>query len=224
MGKSFTIAKEIEMPFHSSRYEQMTALTDMLLGVLSIYVIMELRQFSGFKPGIWIAAFVLLAIASFLGMVAHGFEMSKSLNWWLWQPLNLSLGLALGLFMAGALYDLFGESVTRTALPFLIGAGVVFYGITVAIPGTFLTFIAYEAIAMLFALGAYIWLTVTGTLPGAGWMIAGVLVTIVAAVVQATGTAGKSIFWYFDNNGVFHLIQLPGIWLLLMGLKASLKL
>ena len=34
--------------------------------------------------------------------------------------------------------------------------------------------------------------------------------------------ANKSIFWYFDNNGVFHLIQMVGVLLLLRGLKIGL--
>jgi hypothetical protein len=49
-------------------------------------------------------------------------------------------------------------------------------------------------------------------------MVAGIFITILAAVIQATGKAGKAIFWYFDNNGVFHLIQMFGIVLLLAGL------
>ncbi len=85
-----------------------------------------------------------------------------------------------------------------------------------------MTFIAYETVAMLFSLGVYVFICFQGTLPGAGWMLTGVFVTIFAAVVQALGKTGKSIVWYFDNNGVFHLIQMIGIVLLLAGLKMSL--
>jgi hypothetical protein len=85
-----------------------------------------------------------------------------------------------------------------------------------------MTFIAYEAVAMLFSLGVYVFIFFQGTLPGAGFMLAGVFVTILAAVVQALGKTGKSIIWYFDNNGVFHLIQMIGIVLLLVGLKMPL--
>jgi len=85
-----------------------------------------------------------------------------------------------------------------------------------------MTFIAYEAAAMLFSLGVYIFLVFKGTLPAAGWMLAGVLVTIIAAVVQAIGKPGKSMLWYFDNNGMFHWIQMLGMVLLFLGLKASL--
>jgi hypothetical protein len=135
------------------------------------------------------------------------------------MPINLSLGLALGLFVVGALFDLKGEAIARTALPAMLAIGFGFFIITIWKPGNFMTFIAYEAVAMLFALGVYVYLLFTSSLAGAGWMVAGVLVTIIAAVVQATGKAGRGIFWYFDNNGVFHLIQMLGMVLLFIGLR-----
>jgi hypothetical protein len=133
------------------------------------------------------------------------------------MPINLSLGLALGLFVVAALFDLSGESLAQKSLPLMLVVGFGFFLITVWKPGTFMTFIAYEAVTMLFALGAYVWLFSTSASVGLGWMATGVSVTIVAAVVQATGKAGRGIIWYFDNNGIFHLIQMIGLVLLLLG-------
>jgi hypothetical protein len=121
------------------------------------------------------------------------------------------------LFVVAALSDLSGESLARKSLPLMLIVGFGFFLVTIWKPGTFMTFIAYEAVAMLFALGAYAYLFFTSELAGVGWMVAGVLVTILAAIIQATGKAGKGIFWYFDNNGIFHLIQIIGLGLLLMG-------
>ena len=210
------------MQFHSSPFERMTALTDVFLGILSAFVSIQVSHFTGFRSDVWSWAFGLLAFSSFLAAAAHGFEMTKKTNERMWMPLNLSLGTVLGLFVIGALFDLSGEVVARSVLPFMLAAGFGFFLVTVIFPGNFMTFIAYEAVAMLFSLGGYIVLTFKGTLPGAGWMLAGVFVTILAAVVQAIGKAGKSIFWHFDNNGVFHLIQMLGIILLLAGLKMSM--
>jgi hypothetical protein len=207
---------------HSSSFERATALTDIFLGVLAVYFTVQLAQFTGFKSDVWTWAFGLLAFSSILGSFAHGIAMSQKTNNRIWMPLNLSLGIALGLFVVGALFDLSGEVIARNALPFMLAVGFIFFLITIFIPGTFLTFIVYEVVAMLFSLGVYIFLVFKGTLPGAGWMVAGVLVTIVAAIVQAIGKPGKSITWYFDNNGVFHLIQMIGVVLLAVGLKVSL--
>lgn len=210
------------MKIHPSPYEQVTSLTDVVMGLLAGWCAVSIAAVDSFKADVWACAFALLAFSSLLGAAAHGFVMSEKTNLRVWMPINLSLGLALGMFVVGALNDLSGESVARTAVPLMIMLGFGFFLVTVWKPGTFMTFIAYEAIAMLFALGTYGYLFFTSSLSSAGWMLAGVIVTIFAAVIQATGKPGKSIFWYFDNNGVFHLIQMIGIVLLLVGLMMSL--
>jgi hypothetical protein len=189
------------------------------MGALAGFIALQLFQHSSFRFSIWAWTFSLLAFSSLLGAIAHGYEMSLKTNDRLWMPINLSLGLALGLFVVGALFDLSGEIVARMALPVMLVIGFGFFLVTIRKPGTFLTFIAYEAIAMFFALGVYIYLLFASAFMGAGWMVVGILVTIVAAVVQATGKAGKGIFWYFDNNGVFHLIQMVGMVFLYFGLN-----
>ncbi len=210
------------MRIHASRFEQATALTDVLLGGLCVYIIFQLAGFAGYKADIWVWAFGCLAFSSFAAAITHGFEMTRKTNELLWMPVNLSLGLTMGLFVVGALFDLSGEAFARSALPFMLAIGFLFFLVTVWRPGSFLTFIIYEAAAMLFALGAYSYLFFTGSVSGAVWMAAGVFVTIIAAVVQVLGKAGRSIFWYFDNNSIFHFIQMLGIVLMLVGLKSSL--
>ncbi|MBI3169492.1 MAG: hypothetical protein HYZ22_13495 [Chloroflexi bacterium] len=204
---------------HPSPYERTTAWTDVLMGVLAGYIAFQLSQGSGFKFSVWMWIFGLLAVSSFLSAIAHGYDMPRKTNDRLWMPINLSLGLMLGLFVVGGLFDLSSEAVAHTALPIMLGIGFGFFLVTVWKPGTFMTFIAYEAVVMLFTLGVYVYLFFISSLAGAGWMVLGIFVTILAAVVQATGRAGRGIFWYFDNNGVFHVIQMVGMVLLWMGLK-----
>jgi len=205
------------MLIHHSPFERVTALTDIFMGLLAVFAVFYLSRFSGFRFELWSWVFGLLAFSSFLGAAAHGFEMSQKTNDRIWMPINLSLGLALGLFVVAALFDLSGEALARKSLPLMLVIGFGFFLVTVWKSGTFLTFIAYEALAMLFAFGAYAWLFFTSELAGTGWMVAGVFVTILAAVIQATGKAGKGIVWHFDNNGIFHLIQMIGLFLLLVG-------
>lgn len=206
------------MLIHHSPFERVTAITDVFMGLLAAFAALNISQLTGFRSDLWAWTFGLLAVSSFLGAVAHGFQMSQRTNDRLWMPINLSLGLTLGLFVVASLFDLGGEQLARVALPIMLAVGVGFFLFTLWKPGTFMTFLAYEALAMIFALGAYGYLFFNDSLAGAGWLAVGILVTILAALVQATGKAGKGIVWYFDNNGVFHVVQMLGLGLLWLGL------
>jgi hypothetical protein len=202
--------------------EQTTALTDLLMGLLVIVLFLFINRMRSStntpKIFIWLCVFGFLGFASLVGTVAHGFAMSHELNFWLWQPINLALGMVIAMFVVGTTFDIWGESIYRRILLPMVGVAVIFYAITVIIPGTFLTFVAYEAVAMLFALGGYIFLALIGKLKGAWWMVAGILITMIAAVIQAVGKDGIFIFWGLDHNGVFHLIQMFGVLGLTIGL------
>ncbi|HRK88732.1 MAG TPA: hypothetical protein PK152_06335 [Anaerolineales bacterium] len=208
------------MLIHHSPFERVTAITDVFMGLLAAFAALNISQLAGFRSDLWAWTFGLLAVSSFLGAVAHGFQMSQRTNDRLWMPINLSLGLTLGLFVVASLFDLGGEQLARVALPIMLAVGVGFFLFTLWKPGTFMTFLAYEALAMIFALGAYGYVFFNDSLAGAGWLAVGIFVTILAALVQATGKAGKGIVWYFDNNGVFHVVQMLGLVLLWLGLVA----
>lgn len=207
------------MKIHPSPYERVTSLTDVAMGLLAAYISLDLFAMGGFKSVVWAWAFGLLSLSSLLGAAAHGFVMDEKTYTRLWMPINLSLGLALGMFVVGAFNDLAGGTLARFMTPIMIVLGFGFFLVTLWKPGTFMTFIAYEAVAMLFALSAYGYLFFVRSFPASGWMLGGVIVTVIAAVVQATGKAGKGIVWYFDNNGAFHIIQMIGMVLLWVGLK-----
>lgn len=203
--------------------EQTTAVTDLILAIISVVAAFRIyklgKQSHPEKTRIWFSVFILLTIAAFFGFMAHGFKMPERTNYLLWQPLNLALGLSVSMFAAGALHDLLNDRMHRLTIPLLLALGVIFYFITVFIPGSFLIFIIYEAVVMLFALGVYVILAMRKSIPGAHWMVAGILITIIAAVVQATGSAHLTLIWEFDFNGLFHLIQMVGIFVIFAGLK-----
>lgn len=206
--------------------EQTTAFTDLILGLVVVGVFISIFRLpgntSGTKTRIWLSMFAFLGVASFVGTFAHGFAMSHQLNFYLWQPINLTLGLVIAMFVAATIFDIWGPAAYRKTQLVLIGVAIIFYGTTLLIPGTFLTFIVYEAGAMLFALAGYFYLAVKNKMAGAWWFVAGILITIIAAVIQAVGKNGVVIFLGLDHNGVFHLIQLFGVLALLNGFKRSI--
>ena len=208
--------------------EQTTAATDVLMAILAFIITLKVYQ-SGKgidlkKTRIWMWVFGLLTFASALGAIAHGFQMSKLTKLVVWQPLNLSLVLTICLFAAGVIYDFKKFTLPKTLIPVILVCAIIFFAITVIFPNVLLAvFIKVEAIAMLFALVAYTILASRKTIKGAGLMAAGILVTIMAAVIQAIETIKVIFIWEFDHNGIFHIVQMIGLIILLKGLQVEFR-
>jgi hypothetical protein len=210
------------MQFIDNPIEQTTALTDLLLAIISaagvIWVFHTGYKVDSKKTFIWIGAFILLTLATLLGSVAHGIKMSSETNQIIWYPLNLFLGLSVALFVAGVVYDLQGFKIQKSVFLIILLASFLFFGITVIYPGLFNVFIIYEAIAMLFSLLAYWYLLIKRKFRGSAYMVLGILISIMASIIQSVESIVVNFIWIFDNNGLFHFFQIPGLFLLFYGL------
>jgi len=165
----------------------------------------------------------LIGLAAALGAVAHGLVLSQTFHHRIWLVLNMALSLAVSLFVVGVVYDLWGFEISLTTLPILLTTGLGFYLTTLIYPDIFFLFIVYEVVALVFALCAYIFLTIQKDQPGAWLMAAGILVSIIAAGIQANKSVVLTFIWRFDHNGIYHLLQVVGLMLLLMGLQWSVQ-
>jgi hypothetical protein len=202
--------------------EQTTAFTDLILSILSVSLAFYLSRSGGkagtlFRNRIWTMILLFLGLSAGLGAVAHGFEMSDSLNRWVWQPLNLGLGMTIAFFVIAVINDLSGKQRAKKMIPIMVTISLLFFLVTVFIPGSFLVFIIYEALAMLGALIAYFLLTIRKKLPGSGLITMGILLTIIAAGVQASEAVNFTLIWEFDHNGSFHMIQMIALPFLVLG-------
>jgi hypothetical protein len=207
--------------------EQTTAATDIILALVAGASVLflrgpELNNSQLWKVNIWSGAFGLIGLAAVLGAVAHGLVLSQSLHHRIWRVLNLALALAISLFVVAVVYDLWGSPASLTALPVMLIAGATFYLVTLLYPGIFFLFIVYEALSLVFALSVYVFLAIRGELPGAGWMAVGILLSILAAGIQANKSVRVAVIWEFDHNGIYHLVQTVGLFFLAAGLKLSL--
>lgn len=215
------------MQFVKIPTEQTTAITDILLamvaGILIILIWKKCRQIDPKKTLIWVVAFGFLAVAATLGAIAHGFEMSMELNTLIWYPINLFLGFTVAFFTAGVIYDINRYGIAGYVIVILILSSLLFFVVTIIIPNSFLIFILYEAVAMFFALFSYMVLAVRRKLKGAWLMSSGILLSILASAIQATGSFHFIMFWEFNHNGIFHLIQIPGLYFLYAGIKYNIN-
>jgi hypothetical protein len=54
-------------------------------------------------------------------------------------------------------------------------------------------------------------------------MVAGILVTIAAAVIQPVKAINITLIWKLDHNGISHIVQMIGLIILLKGLQAEFR-
>jgi hypothetical protein len=213
------------MLFTTIPTEQTTAVTDLVLAGVALACLIALRRVrhvARWKVDVWSWVVGLVAIAALLGTVAHGFQLDERLQDLIWQPIFLALGLAVGLFVVAAVVDWRGGSAARSVLPLMLIVGVAFFALTRFVRGTFLVFVLYEAVAMLFALGVYGALTARRQLSGAAWVSAGIVLNMIGAAIQATESVTISVGVPFDHNGVFHLVQMVAVVVLTVGIRRGI--
>ena len=204
--------------------ELTTAATDAAMGLLALVLLIDLRRLrvrSPWQRGIWTQVFGLLCAGSVLGAVAHGVDLSPEVRGYLWWPLYLSLGLAVALFVVGAVGDWRSESAGQRLYPWALAAGTLFFAASQWLGGAFLIFVVYEGVAMVLALALYVAVALRGE-RWAWWASWGIALTLAAAAVQASPLR-LTIGVPFDHNGLFHLVQMVATVLIARGVRAGLQ-
>jgi hypothetical protein len=202
--------------------EQTTAVTNIILALVAFGGILLLQSAVAttgalWRIYIWSTAIGFIGLAAALGALAHGLLLPPTLHNRIWLVLNMALAIAVSLFVAGVINDLWGHGASKMSLPVLLIAGLGFYVVTLIFPGIFFLLIVYEGLALLCALGVYVFLAVTGV-QGASLMAAGVLFSILAAGLQVGKSNEFTLIWKFDHNGIYHLVQTVGLLFLIAGL------
>jgi hypothetical protein len=212
------------MTLTSSPTELTTGATDAILAIECLFILIFLWRTptnDRWKRGLWCWVFGLLAFVSVLGALTHGLAMSESLRVMLWRPLYLSLGLIVGLFLVGAVYDWRGLAAARRLVPWSVGLGIIFFMVTEIFSDAFIIFVLYEAVAMTVSLMIYSYLAVSNRLKGANIVATAVFLNLLAAGVQASNLSFTLVV-PFDHNGVFHLIQMVALAALGLGLHMGI--
>ncbi len=205
--------------------EQTTAVTDLILAAQTMICLLLVRRTAenpGFSLSLWSWVFGLLFFASLLGTIVHGFELSPETMRTLWRPIYFALGLLVALVALAAISHVWQENIGRRLLPAGIGIAFTFFAVTQILNVSFLLFVAYEAIMMMFALVLYVrclWCPVRQR--GSGFLAAGVFLTLIAAAVDTQSTWRLQFVWAFDNHGIFHLIQMLGLLIISIGVIRS---
>jgi hypothetical protein len=199
--------------------EPMTMITDYAMGALAFVLAMRLlvdanagRQLSG---RLWAAAFVMTAIAAFLGGTYHGFIqfMPGAAGRAMWKATLMATGVGSACLLAAAVTAATAGALHR-ALVAVIVVKLVVYAWTIASNDRFTLVIADYGTALVAIVLAAWALGPSGLTPAAWWVTSGVAVAVVAGIIQWAHLAPHA---RFNHNDLFHLVQMISLYLLYRG-------
>jgi uncharacterized protein DUF6962 len=182
--------------------EPTTLLTDYALGAVSVALGVKLIRHSK----LWALAFLALAAAAFLGGTWHGLWQSELL----WKATTLSVGVASFGMVAGSAF-LTTTGAMRHLLVIFAALKCLAYTVWMLGHDDFIWVVADTGIAL--ALVGLMHLERFN-----GWMLAGVAVSLLAGLVQASGVA---LHPRFNHNDFYHVIQIAAMFLFYRGLKKA---
>lgn len=180
--------------------EPVTVLTDYALAGVSGLLGFRLIRYSKF----WSLAFLALALAALLGGTWHGFWRSDLL----WKATTLSVGVAsFGMVVGSALVTTRGAVLRFIVV--LAGLKLLAYSIWMLRHDDFIWVVADTASALLIVGLLHLWRF-------NGWMLAGVAVSVLAGLAQASGLR---LHEHFNHNDLYHVIQIAAMFAFYRGLK-----
>ena len=184
--------------------EPMTLATDYLLGAVTAWLAWKLRGSAERSRRWWMWAFAALSLAAFLGGTWHGFLQSDLL----WKATVLAVGLAsFAMVAAAAFAALRGRA--RDALLWAASLKLIVYWWWMLGRDEFIFVVIDTAIAFALVAALHLW-------RWNAWIVAGVAVSVAAALVQASGLA---LHAHFNHNDLYHVIQIAAMALFYRGAR-----
>jgi hypothetical protein len=186
--------------------EPMTMATDYALAAITAWLAVVLfRNTQSQKSRMfWAIAFAALAVGAFLGGTWHGLLRSDAL----WNATLVVVGVASCAMLAGSLFASLTGAV-RNILLWLAGGKLLLYLNSLLERSDFMVVIIDTGIAFAAVAALHLWRF-------NGWMLAGVAVSVAAALVQASGFAPHR---HFNHNDLYHVIQIAAMVLLYRGAR-----
>jgi hypothetical protein len=180
--------------------EPVTVLTDYALGAVSAWLGLRLARVSRY----WALAFLALALAAFLGGTWHGLFRNDAL----WKATLLAVGVASFGMVAGSA-RLASAGGLRKALTLFAALKLLVYSGWMLFHDEFIWVIADTGAALAIVGALHLWRF-------NGWMLAGVAVSVAAALAQASGLA---LHRHFNHNDLYHVIQIAAMLLFYRGVS-----
>ena len=180
--------------------EPATVITDYILGAVAAWSSVLLFRSPNHSQRFWALAFAALALGAFLGGTWHGFFRDPLL----WKATLLSVGVASFGMVAGS-----GLSAGMKLLAMLAALKLAAYTGWMLFHDQFIYVVIDTGVALLVVAAIHLrrW---------NGAMLAGVALSVVAGLVQASGFR---LHEHFNHNDLYHVIQTVAVIFLYRGAR-----
>ena len=197
----------------------MTMITDYLLGVWTLYLAFKLTR-EGIRLEqrsvlIWGASFAATGIAALIGGTSHGFalyfgDVTKTV---IWASTLYAIGFT-SFFLLSAVIIATIKNPIRKWLIAAVGVKFILFAVWIVSPSEF-KYVIYDYVpAMIGVLTVQVYGKYSRGDKSAVWIISGILVSIGGAAVQQSGF---TLHEHFNNNDLYHVIQMGAMYLLYKG-------
>jgi hypothetical protein len=194
-------------------YEPMTLATDYALAALAFFFAARLRK-KNVAPrqqsvALWSLAFAATGVAAVVGGSYHGFgpAMPESIADMLWRAALVCTGMT-SMFMLCAAVRGSCTPPLSTWLLTLVKFKFLAFAFWIAFHDEY-RFVLYDTVsAMVLAIAFQALEYFRAKNPSIGWLAGALLVSVVAALVQASSAR----FGPFNHNDVYHVIQMGALW------------
>jgi hypothetical protein len=203
-----------ELPRWGGVTEPMTVATNAILAVLAFLFAARMAHRSaaeGSSAVGWLAvAMSSTGIAALIGALAHGTAPTRAaaLREQFWRGALYTTGI-IGAASVASVAFFAARGSARSALLVLAAVKLVVFVYRVTRRPEFRIAAADYGIALAILLAGAVYEMIAGGAPGMTWLIAGVLVSLVAGVVQARKLA---LHRQFNHNDLYHVIQMVALY------------
>ncbi len=198
--------------------ERVSAATDLGVALLCAFFALAI----GLSPApedprrsLWVVLFVAAGVAALAGSAYHGLALSPPAKRRLWRAVSFGLAFSAAAF-AAILRGETGGSLSAAGVAGLFAAALLWSLVAANRPWGLAAQILLQA--ALLAAGGAIWSGLVASRANP-WLAAGCAVSLIAGVVQATRRVRLRLFWEFDHNGLYHLLQAAGLALFAAGVQ-----
>jgi hypothetical protein len=192
--------------------EPSTMITNYALGAVALVASYALGRVGHRDRSVhyWIGALFFTGVAALAGGTSHGFKlmMGPAAHGVLWKGTLAAIGAATFCFAASTAYAAFSRVLRRVVVSLVAAQLLVFLWVISRSPDFRYAVYDYAPI-MLAVLAIHVVLKLRRGTPASAWIIAGIIVSFAAALIQAKGFGFHE---HFNHNDVYHVIQMGGVY------------